>query len=201
MIRLFVMPGACSLAAHILIRELGLAYELAILKRGASPELWAELERLNEMGAVPVLITQEGYALTEGVAILHYLLDQKPSTFFPKAGEARYRAFEWLNFIASTLHKGFSPLFYEKDAKLRAAALESLHEVIAVAEKRFARSGGPYALGKDFSAVDAYLYVVLGWSRSQKVDLSPYPALSEFLLTMASRPAVQAARRAEGLPN
>lgn len=207
MIQLFTMPGSCSLAPHIVLKELGLPFEAVILKKGGVPELWERLKALNPTGQVPVIVTDEGYALTEGAAIMQYLVSKKPSAnLFPLEGEARFRAFEWMNFIATSIHKvGYGPLFGpqnyssqpEHHAAIKQAATKNLLDAYAIAEARFSNEDN--VLGKQFTVVDAYLYVVTRWTAPMKVDISPYKKISAFMERMPSRPAVAAALQAEGL--
>lgn len=204
MLKLYVGPGSCSLAPHIIIHELGLPHELRLVKRGDAAAA-AELKSHNLMAQVPTLVTEEGYDLAEGPAIMQYLVSLKPNSLFPEAGRTRFKAFEWMNFITSALHKGFGPLFhpagYSADPShsdaVRAKALESLHGILQVAEARF--SPGEFTLGERFTVVDAYLFVVLSWATPMKVDLSGYPKLTSFLQRLAKRPSVMAAMKAEGL--
>jgi len=205
MIKLYTVPGTCSLAPHIILKETALPHEIEVLKRGGSPEGWAELQKLNAMGLVPAIITEEGYPLFEATAILQYLNQQSGENLFPSSGKERFKAFEWLNFIATELHKGFGPLFKTSEvtseencfAGVKTKAHESLNRKLKVAETRF--EGPEYTVGDHFSVVDAYLYVVLSWSKYAKVDLAPYGKLTSFVQKTAQRPSVIAASKAEGL--
>src|SRR5690606_28527792 len=111
--RLYFTPGACSLAPHIALREAGLDFELEQVdlqtKRTKSG---ADYTEVNPKGYVPALRLDDGQVLTEAATILQYVADQKPeSGLAPAPGSIeRYRLQEWLNFIATELHKGFSPL-------------------------------------------------------------------------------------------
>src|SRR3712207_2957463 len=105
MMKLFYLKGACSLAPHIVLEELGLPYKAirVDMRNGTPPELLA----VNPLGAVPVLILENGEPLTEAAVILQYLADQKPDSHLaPRAGTLeRYRLAEWLNFISTEIHK------------------------------------------------------------------------------------------------
>jgi glutathione S-transferase len=131
--------------------------------------------------------------------ILQYVADRKPGTLAPAFGTMeRYRLMEWLAFIATEVHKGFGPLWNP------ATPPEVRERTIAALGNRFGLisqtlSKQPYLMGKDYSIADAYLFVILGWSGHHKVDLKPWPALTEFQARIAARPAVQATLKAEGL--
>ena len=205
MIKLYIAPGACSLAPHIVLQELGLPHELRIV-RWKDAQAREELKKINSMGQVPTLITEEGYMLAEGAAIMQYLVSRKPNNLFPESGRARFKAFEWMNFIATALHKGcFSPLFnpasFSDDESgfeaVKRVAMSRLKTTLAIVEDRFA--DGDFVLGKDFTIVDAYLFTVIRWSDTFKIDLSPHKKLHAFMQRMAKRPSVLAAMKAEGL--
>jgi glutathione S-transferase len=106
----------------------------------------------------------------------------------------------WLNFIATELHKMFSPwLFHpEYGAQAQHVAREKLAERLAFVDRHLA-GGGPFLLGERFSVADAYLFTIVGWSGAAKVDLSAFPHLRAFMDLIGARPAVREAMRAEGM--
>src|SRR5690349_19601119 len=112
--KLYFLPGACSMSPHIVLRELGMKFDLDKVDRNTKQTAGGEdYLKVNPKGYVPALRLDDGQVLTEGPAIVQYLADQKPeSKLAPKAGTLeRYRLLEWLNFITSEVHKSFSPLF------------------------------------------------------------------------------------------
>ena len=112
--KLFFKPGACSLSPHIVLRELGLPFETERVDTKAQKTASGkDFRTLNPKGYVPTLQTDDGQVLTEGAVIVQYLADRKPDAqLAPAAGTMdRYRLQEWLNYIASELHKSYSPLF------------------------------------------------------------------------------------------
>lgn len=203
-IKLFAAKGACSLAPHIVIHELGLPYELKLIQLG-NPAGKEELKKYNPMGQVPTLVTDEGYPLAEGQAIMQYLISKKPNSLFPTSGKDRFKAFEWMSFIATGIHKsGFTPLFspnkFTDDETqfdtVRRLTIENLKKTLQVAEERF--SDGEYVLGENFTVVDPYLFIVLSWRKAFKIDLTPYKKLNAFMERITKRPSVIAAMKAEG---
>ena len=200
--KLFYVSGSCSLAPQILLQELGLKYEPVRV----DPQNKGDYPKINPKGSVPAIQLDNGEVLTEVAVILQYLYDQKPeSGFFPKSGTwERYRAQEWLNFIATDLHKGFSPIFAadrwlpgkpEVAAELRATVTKNYHRPLGVMNDRLTKNA--FVLGEQFSACDAYLFTVLSWSKNKNVDLTLFPALMGFFERMQSRPAVRKALEIE----
>jgi glutathione S-transferase len=199
--KLYFSPGACSLSPHIVLREAGFEFDTEKVnladKKTASG---GDYRAVNPKGYVPALQLDSGDILTEGPAIVQYLADQKPgSGLAPAAGSMeRYRLAEWLNFISTELHKAFSPLFKsnspeESKQLARDAITNRLNFIEPVLQKQ------EFLMGSQFTVADAYLFTILSWAPHVKFDLAKWPALQAYAGRIATRPAVQAALRAEGL--
>jgi glutathione S-transferase len=200
--KLYYSPGACSLASHIALEEAKLPYSLVEVDLGAKRTAdGGDYHAINEKGYVPSLMLDDGAILTENAIVLQYIADRNPgSDLAPAHGTfARYRLGEWLNFIASEIHKGFGPLWNPKaPEETRAIARGNLGKRFAYIEKRLAST--PYLMGDTFTIADAYLFVMLSWTGHLGVDISSFPHLRDFRARVKSRPAVQKAMRDEGLP-
>ena len=198
--KLYFSPGTCSLSPHIAACEAGLTIELVPVnikthKLSDGSDYYA----INPKGSVPVLELTDGKRLTEGPAIVQYIADQAPQTKLAPANGTweRYRLQEWLNFITSELHKGFSPLFNPKSPEeAKTLAREKLNERLKWVDEQL--QGKSYLMGETFSVADGYLFTVAGWGKFVGVDLTPLSQLSAFMTRVAARPAVQAALKAEG---
>ncbi|MBU9829682.1 glutathione transferase GstA [Rahnella sp. FC061912-K] len=199
--KLYYKSGACSLSPHIILREADLDFsiekvDLATKKTETGDDFLA----VNPKGQIPTLLLNDGTILTEGVAIVQYLADQKPDRqLMPEQGTlARYHALEWLNYIATELHKGFSPLFNPKTPEdFKAVTRDALSKKFAYVNESL--KNNHFLLGARFSVADAYLFTVMGWAKALKFDLSALTELNAYLDRVAARPAVDAALTAEGL--
>ena len=199
--KLYYSPGACSLSPHIALHEAGLACE-AIKASTKTHQLedGTDYYTINPLGYVPLLELDDGTRLREGPAILQYIADLAPlKNLAPANGTlARYRLQEWLTFIGTEIHKGFSPLFNPKmpeEAKTIAKdKLASRYEWL-----NGQLEGKEWLSGEHFSVADGYLFTVTNWAKPTGVDLSPYPNVQAWHARVAARPAVQAALKAEGL--
>ena len=156
---------------------------------------------INPLGFVPALQLEDGTVITEGAAIAQYIADQVPAMRFapPNGTLERTKLQSWLNFIASELQMGcFCPLFHATTSDLaKAMYRERLGSRVAHLNRHLAQK--EYMLGESFSLPDAYLFVVLNWSRLAAFDLSSYVRVLGLRKRVGARPAVQAAMRAEGL--
>jgi glutathione S-transferase len=198
--KLYYAPGACSLAPHIALSEAGLSYDaIKVDLRKHQLADGTDYTTINPKGYVPLLETDDGTRLSEVAVLLQYIADRKPGTLAPAFGTLeRYRLMEWLNFIATEIHKQFGPLW---DPTTPDATKEKQRATLA---KRFdyvakTLSVQPYLTGNAFTIADAYLFTVVNWSGMLDVDLSPWPALQQFQARVAARPRVHATLVAEGL--
>lgn len=197
--KLYFSPGACSLASHIALNELGLPFEAVkvdIRKKltAAGDDYFA----INPKGYVPALAVDGEGLLTEGPAILQYLADQKPeSGLAPAAGSmARYRLQEWLGYLNSEVHKSFSPYFDPSgSAEDKSKAGERLGKRFDYLQAQLAEQ--PFLTGATFTVADAYCYTLLTWTAYVGIDLGKWPQLKAYLERIAARPAVQKTQAAE----
>lgn len=199
--KLYYSPGACSLASNIALHEAGLSFDLAKVdlrakKLGDGKDYFD----INPKGAVPALGLDDGEVLTENAAVLQYIADQAPASgLLPQLGDfRRYRVIEWLNYVATELHKGFGPLWNPTSTP---EAKEATREILG---KKFdyvqgQLGSGPYLMGDAFTLPDAYLFVILSWTKIHQIDVSRWPGLGAYVERVQQRPAVEAAMRAEGL--
>ncbi len=201
MTKLYYSPGACSLSPHIALREAGLPFELVMASTKTKKLAdGSDYLAINPKGQVPLLELDSGERLSEGPAIVQYIADQAPaSKLAPPAGTmARYHLMEWLNFITSELHKGFSPLFVPNTPEdYKPIQRERLMGRLAWVDSQLA--GKDYLMGDTFTVADAYLFTVSGWGQYVGVDIGGLANLQAFRARVAARPAVQAALEAEGL--
>jgi glutathione S-transferase len=199
--KLYYSPGACSLSPHIVLKELGLPFE-AVLASTKTHKLadGTDYYTINPKGYVPLLELDDGQRLAEGPAIVQYLADQAPSKgLIAAAGSMqRYRQIEWLNFISTEVHKQYSPLFNAAmPEEAKAVFRDKLRSRYTWLNQQL--EGRNYLMGESFTVPDAYLYTVSSWAPRVNVDLSDRPNVQAYIARIAARPAVQAARKAEGL--
>jgi len=227
--KLYYTPGASSLATHIALREAGLAFDMEKVDlREKKTESGKDFYQVSAKGAVPALQLDNGQVLTEGAAVLQYVADQAPDKkLAPEPGNMqRYRLMEWLNLIATELHKNYSPFFnpamlepckavfrgnlnryYDivESRLFNPAMLEpckavfrgNLNRYYDIVESRLSQAA--FLLGDTFSVADAYLFTVTRYADFAGLDLSKWPSLQAFQERVNSRPAVLEALKSEGL--
>ncbi|WP_042577726.1 glutathione S-transferase N-terminal domain-containing protein [Variovorax paradoxus] len=199
--KLYYMPGACSLADLIVLQWIGADHEPVrmSLETIKSPDYLA----INEGGTVP-LLAHGDLSLTENVAILGYLADLHPEARLLGDGSPRERAevMRWLGFLNSDVHKAFKPIFtpqrFLRDAALAPALAETarghVREYLSRLDERLA---GRKWLTGERSVADPYLFVLSRWSAAKKVDMQGLDNLARFVRMMDADAGVQAALTAE----
>jgi glutathione S-transferase len=201
--KLFYKPGACSMASHIILNELGVPFILdkTDTKTGDT-ESGENFRKINPNGYVPALITDDGDVITENPAVLQYLADQSPDTGLapPNGTLGRTRLQEALNFVSSELHVAFHAFFSGKDLDLyaRTVAEAGVSRRVEHIERSLA-DGRAYLLGDAFTVADAYAFVVLNWTNFVGVSLEAWPQTQAYVARVAARPATVKAMVTEGL--
>ena len=199
--KLYYSPGACSLSPHIALHEAGLAHT-PVLASTKSHKLQdgTDYYGINPLGYVPLLELDNGERLREGPAIVQYIADQVPDKKLAPANGTleRYRLQEWLTFIGTEVHKGFSPLFVPTTPEdYKPQVRERLLQRLTWVDGQLA--GKQYLMGDQFTVADGYLFTVTNWAAFVALDISGLKNLTAYRERVAARPAVQAAMKAEGL--
>lgn len=199
--KLYYSPGSCGLASQIALREVGQKFDLVRVDLKTKTTSEGDYREVTPKGFIPVLKLDDGDVLTEGAVILQWIADKHPEhKLIPAFGtRERYKLLEWMNFVASDLHKGmammFSPLV-DQASKTRFAEGNLASQFKYIEEHL---SNNDYVLGPQFSVADAYLYNVLSWPPRVNIDISRYTSIHKFMSRMEQRPSVRAALKAEGL--
>jgi glutathione S-transferase len=200
-LRLYYSPGACSLAPHIIAREAGVTVDLVRVDLVTkTTDAGEEYRTINPKGSIPALLLADGSVLTEGPVISQFIADLSPEArLIPPVGTlARYRTLEWLNFVATELHKGFSPLWRkETPDEFRAITTHMLAMKFDFLEAHLADR--EYLLAEGFCVADAYAFTILSWAPVVGIDLAEWPKTTAYIQRIAARAQVREALKAEGL--
>jgi glutathione S-transferase len=201
MLKLYFSPGACSLAPHILLEEIGQPYEVQKVDLKTGEQRSPEYAKVNWKGKVPALQLDDGQILTENVAILPYLAERHPERGLIATDVlGRARAFEWLGWCASTVHASFWPVFRptnycdeEAAPRVKAIALETLQRHFDKIDELL--RGRSHPLGDRFGVGDPYLVVFYRWGKAY--DLKIGDDYRRVVAELAGRPSVMRAIEAE----
>ena len=211
MIKLYALPGAASLALHILLNEIGLPFELQFVDRDAGEHKWPAYLALNPNGLIPVLVDGD-LVLYETVAIGLHLADTHPAAALaPTLGTAeRAHFYKWMVWLTNTMQAQLIHYFYPERmvdegnaagaVQVKAHAQARVQGCLLQIDEQLARHGGAWLLGAQYSAADAYAFMLCRWTRNfSDRPAREHPHIAPYLQRMLARPAVQRAFAAEGL--
>jgi glutathione S-transferase len=202
--KLYVMPGACSLASHIALLWAGAPFELEVLSHEAVGS--DVFRRLNPKGAVPTLLLDDGTVITESLAILDYIADVFPEAALGAAPDdftGRAQLNEALAELVSDVHKAWAPFFAPSRFVIQAADEDNARQAaFRQLDLHYARldrlmEGRHWLVLGRRTVADAYLYVMCSWKDMTPTPLATFPALAAFNARLDADPSVQAAVQRE----
>ena len=212
MIRLHYYASTAAMVPHILLEEIGVAYERVLVDRAVDAHKRPEYLQLNPNGLIPVL-TMGDLVLYETAAIVLHLCDLHPeSGLAPKAGsEERAHFYKWLMWLTNTLQASLALYFYPERwvdegnatgaVQLRRQAERKVSTLLAQLEAELARHGQEWFGGAAYSALDPYVFTLCRWTRNfgNERPARDHAHLGPYLQRMLARPAVARVLRNEGL--
>lgn len=202
MLQLYYSPGACSMAAHVVLNELGLPFEPKKVDLGAGEQQTPEFLAINPRGQVPVLVA-DGQVIREGAAIILYLMDEYNSSLIPRSGRPRATALEWLMFGNATLHPAYSRISFilknvtdpaQQDALFR-IALEKVNSLWAGVDAHLAKNR--FTCGMSCTAADILLAVMANWGGKYPQPVTLGTNVKRMLREVIARPSYQKALKTE----
>jgi len=198
---LYFSPMTCSLATRIALYELDEPASFHPVNiRTKQLADGGDYLRINPKGQVPALRTREGVLLTEVPAVLQYVADLKPERgLAPKAGTLeRYQLQQWLNYVATELHKQVFYTIFSPQWPAEAKAF--VREQVAPAKYEFLSKhleGREFLLEGGFTVADVYLVTTLSWCQAGGIELGRWPVMQGYLDRLKTRPAVGRAMKEE----
>jgi glutathione S-transferase len=206
MIKLYYSPGSCSLAPHIVLEELGIAYDSMLISLKDGDHKKADFLKINPRARVPALVV-DGKILTENPAILTYLGGGYADRgLWPKETWKQAEALSLMSWLASSLHITFAGVFRPERYADDEAAKENIRtNCRATVLKYFAEiekmlTGKTFAMGGQYTVCDPYLLVFYRWGYRIGVDMkTEFPIWTKHALRVASRPTVKRVFEDEGI--
>lgn len=200
--KLYYTQGACSLVTRIIINELGLECEFeSVDLKTKRTETGNDFLSINSKGSVPTLQLNNGEILTENAIMLQYLADSSEAFMLlpPMNDFNRYRVLEWLNYVATELHKGIGILF---NPAITAELRNQIFMPLIKAKLNYVNAHlqhHDYLLGANFTLPDAYLFVMLLWTSYFKLDLNEWEHLARYFQALKNRPSILQSLKQEAL--
>ena len=192
--KLYYAPGACSLSGRISLHEAGIPAEFERVDiRSKITERGYDYAAINPKGYVPMLVLDDGNAITENVAVLDLIADLEPR-LSPGGPLGRTRLLEMLSWLSSELHVAFKPLWHSESDLEGALAAEAVARQLDFVSEHINEL---YLFGPRFTVADAYLFAMLRWARAFNIRMTP--DLIGYFARASERPTVQRALAEEGL--
>ncbi len=203
-----ISPAPRCLRMFLLEKGLHLPAVAVDVMRGENRE--AAYLALNPAGQTPALRLDDGTTLAEAVAIAEYLEELHPApALIGSTPEERALTRQWWRRVELNVTEFIHNAFHYAEGLPRFAPRIPVAPEAAAGLKRIAQDRlawldglfgtGPWLCGERFSAADAYLFTIVGWSAFTKVDLSTFPKLRAFMDRVGARPKVREAMQAEGM--
>jgi glutathione S-transferase len=194
MVTLYYTPGACSMAAHIVLEESGEKYDTKQVDLAKGEQRTETYLKIHPQGRVPALRLDNGEALTENTAILPYL--GKRFGLWPTDPTAEAKALSRIGFFAASVHPAHAhfgrPERYAGDAAafptIKETGLKTFHGYL---EQIDAMLAGREWFGDRYSVLDPYGFVFYTWGVRRELPMKELVNYTAFKDRMLERPAVQ----------
>ena len=203
--KLYYAPGACSLASHCALEEVGIPYETQKLNTAEGDQRKPEYLKINPRGRVPTLVVDE-HVLTENVGILTYLGGGYPDAgLWPRKTWDQAKLVSTMAWLSNTVHTTFAQMFRTEryidgdaerealKAKARASYQGYLEEIDRLLE------GHKWAIANQFTVADPYLLVFYRWGNRSKMPVTSLKNYTALVKRVMARPAIQKVMADEGI--
>lgn len=154
-----------------------------------TPEFLAK----NPNGRVPIIELDDGRALAESNAILCWLAEGSP--YLPADAWQRAQALGWMFFeqyshepyvAVARFIRGWTPVDSPRRGAELSRCLERGHAALAVMERYL--SGNAWFTGPDYGIADIALFAYTDVAGEGGFDLTPYPAIRDWLARVRATP-------------
>jgi glutathione S-transferase len=205
--KLYTMPGACSMASHIALIWASLPFELEVLDHDSVHG--PEFSRINPKASVPALRLDDGTVITESLAVLLYIADRNPAARLGASTDdliAKAKLNETMSELVSEVHKAYAPIFVPGRYVTDEAAQESVTQAAyMLLDQKFDRLEALMADGREWlvlghrSVADAYLYLMCSWKDNTPTPLAHFPHLAAHSARLKADTGVQRAAREQAV--
>lgn len=201
MYTLYTIPGSCSSGITVLLEKLQIEY--TPVKREDVPN-YQEIVPTNQ---VPALKTEDGQIITEGAAIVLYLLEKHNSTMLPAGPGEKAEFLRWMMFDYATLHPAYGRMFainykVQIDENEKLNVLKQLAEYTnslwSILDKELEKK--KFITGDNPTIVDYLATVYASWGKNfPDVPITLGDNVKRLINTVASLPEFQAGYKKENI--
>jgi glutathione S-transferase len=192
-LKLYYAPGACSLAAHIVLEESGDKYELQRIDLAKGEQRTEAYLKIHPQGRVPALQLDSGENITENTAILPYL--GKRYGLWPSEAIAEVRALSLIGLFAASVHPAHAhisrPERYASDPAvfpiLQETGRKAFHGYLEQIDRMLS---GRQWFCEQYSVLDPYALTFYAWGLRRELPVADLKHYRAFRDRMLARPAV-----------
>jgi len=203
--RLFYYPRNASWAPHLILKELGVEFELELVDRKVRAQKSKEYLRLNPTGRIPILV-DNGQVISESAAIALYLGEKHPEGQLlpPSNSVERVLCYQWLFYLTSTLQPALMVYFYPNKHTSNASCSPSIVEaqenritqMFNILDEKIGNRN--YLVGNTITICDYFLFMLCHWGSEFKKSPLTFPNLARCLKGLASKTTFQKVCATEG---
>jgi glutathione S-transferase len=204
-VKLYYAPGACSLASHIALEEVGIPYETQRIRTAEGEQRSPEYLAINPRGRVPALVV-DGKVLTENVGIMAFVGGGfGQGKVWPKDTWEQAKCLSSMAWLSNTVHPSYARYFRaeryiegeEHKQALKTKALADFNDCLAEIDRLL--EGRRWSVGNRYSVVDGYLLVFYRWGNRAKLPVKSLPNYTRVMEAVLARPAVKKVMADEGI--
>lgn len=204
-VKLYYSPGACSLASHIALEEVGRPYETQKVNTAAGEQRSDWYLKINPRGRVPALVV-DGNVLTENVGIMTFVAGGHPEAgIWPKKTWDQAKLVSTMAWLSNTVHPAYAHYFrperYADDDAARESVKKKGGETFFACLQEIDRllEGQKWAIANQFTVADGYLLVFYRWGNRAKLDVRSLKNYTALIDRVLARPAVKKVMADEGI--
>ncbi len=204
-LKLYYAPGACSLASHIALEEVGIAYETQRLDLAEGDQRKPEYLAINPRGRVPSLVA-DSRILTENVGIMSFVAGGfGQGTIWPGDTWDQAKCLSTMAWLSNTVHPTYAHIIrtqryaQERDAQeaVKAKAKSNYQDCLQEIDRLL--DGHRWAIGERYSVVDGYLVVFYRWGNRGGFPVKTLPNYTRLVKQVTERAAVKKVMADEGI--
>ena len=201
MYTLYTIPGSCSSGITVLLEKLQLEY--TPVKREDVPN-YSDIVPTNQ---VPALKTPDGLIVTEGAAIVLYLLEKHNSPMLPTDLSRKAEFLRWLMFDYATLHPAYGRMFaiqyktqMDENEKISVLKQQSVYvsSLWAILDKELEKKR--FITGDQPTIVDYLVTIYSSWGKNfQDINITLGRNVERLVEQVSVLPEFQAGYRKENI--
>jgi glutathione S-transferase len=206
-LKVYGIKASRALRTLWLCREIGLQFEQVPVSFADDTTKTPEFLAVNPSGKIPA-IDDDGFHLSESMAINIYLAKKHNSSLMPKDLQSEAKILQWSFWVMTEIEKPLLAVMLQRmpappdpqaakyfrernplNPEIEKTSIEALQKPLGILNEHLAKR--EYLLGNDFTLADLNVASVMIWAHRAKLDLSIRPHVAQWLTRCLARPAAK----------